>query len=164
MDFESTLDFDAIERDVLKWINRARTEPSRIIGELTKLGLHLRGKIYTNPETLERTEIKEGISAVQEALKFLRDQRPLPALKHSASLQQAAREHAADVGTAGDLRHESENGDSLDDRISRHAVWQYAVAENLNVLDTTGKDVVLSFVLDDGNASRNQRQNLFNPE
>lgn len=69
-----------------------------------------------------------------------------------------------DIGTSGDLTHDSENGDTLSDRIKRHADWNFAIGEVLNVMDYSGKDIVLSLILDDGNPSRSQRKTLFNPE
>ena len=79
-------------------------------------------------------------------------------------LEQSAREHVVDLGTSGELGHLSENGESLAERISRHAQWRVAIAENISVMDKTGRDIVISFILDDGNPSRSQRGNLFNEE
>lgn len=85
-------------------------------------------------------------------------------LIESGCLYQSAKEHAVDIGSSGELTHESETGDSLSDRIRRHADWNFAIAENLSVMDMTGKDIVMSFIIDDGNPTKNQRKNIFNAE
>lgn len=61
MNETSTMNFEGIEAETFKWMNRARTDPSTIIEELTQIGLNTQGSIYTNPKTLERTELREVI-------------------------------------------------------------------------------------------------------
>ncbi len=94
----------------------------------------------------------------------MKDQEAMIPLSFMPCLEQSSREHAVDIGESGELSHTSENGDLLADRIGRHADWSVAIAENLSVMDKTGRDIVMGFILDDGNKSRSQRLNLFNPE
>ena len=90
--------------------------------------------------------------------------KPINKLKVIKCLEQSAKEHAVDIGTSGDISHLSENGETLSQRIKRHAYWNFAIAENIGVMDSTGKEITLSFILDDGNPSRSQRKNIFNEE
>lgn len=94
----------------------------------------------------------------------MQQQEPMIPMSFMPCLEQSAREHAVDIGTSGELSHTSENGEDLEDRICRHAKWNVAIAENLSVMDKTGRDIVMGFILDDGNKSRSQRLNLFNEE
>lgn len=49
-------------------------------------------------------------------------------------------------------------------RMERYGDWNKAIAENISFSEKTGKDIVLQFIIDDGNSSRGQRKNIFNPE
>lgn len=55
------MDYRAIEQNAIKWLNRARNEPDRIILELEIMLNSLKGNIYRNPKTGERFEVKEVI-------------------------------------------------------------------------------------------------------
>lgn len=94
----------------------------------------------------------------------MRNVRPMKSLLDSKCLYQSAKEHAVDIGSAGEITHESETGDTLSDRIRRHAKWNFAIAENISVVESTGKDIVIAFIIDDGNSTRDQRKNIFNLE
>lgn len=59
MNEASTADFEKVEIDTMKWMNRARTDPGRIIEELREIGLNTHDSIYTNPKTKEKTHLRE---------------------------------------------------------------------------------------------------------
>lgn len=101
---------------------------------------------------------------VLEAIDFLQNISPVKPLINKACLKQSAKEHAVELGLSGTLTHLSENGETLTDRINKHGVWDVAVAENISVIDRTPREIIISFILDDGNNSRCQRLNLFNEE
>jgi uncharacterized protein YkwD len=49
-------------------------------------------------------------------------------------------------------------------QMERYGEWNKAIAENISFSEKTGKDIVLQFIIDDGNSSRGQRKNIFNSE
>lgn len=50
------------------------------------------------------------------------------------------------------------------DRIERYGSWHRAISENISFSEVTGKNIVLQFLVDDGNESRSHRRNIFNAD
>ena len=106
----------------------------------------------------------EGVSAVDEAIAFLRRQRPLAPLSPAQALALAAGEHAQDQARSGGVGHESRDGTSFDQRIESHVAWRGAVAEDIAYGEATAEKVVRQLIVDDGVADRGHRTNIFDPE
>jgi len=52
----------------------------------------------------------------------------------------------------------------MSERMERYGQWNRAIAENISFSEKTGKDIIIQFIIDDGNPSRGHRKNLFNPD
>lgn len=101
---------------------------------------------------------------MHEAIAFLKVITPVAPLRLSKGLTQASRDHAYDVGPKGEVSHTGSDESSMSQRMERYGEWNKAIAENISFSEKTGKDIVLQFIIDDGNSSRGQRKNIFNPE
>jgi uncharacterized protein YkwD len=121
-------------------------------------------KVYHDPHSTIRFNLHEGESAVREAIEYLRSLKPRCALQPVAELQRAAELLSSDLGRSGETGHVTSDGANVKSRVEKFGRWSGAVAENLSVADCTGKSVVTSMIIDDGNASRSQRKNLFHEE
>ena len=53
------MDYFKIEREVFKWLNRARTSPGSMVPYLREMLPHLKEGIYTNPYDKTRVELRE---------------------------------------------------------------------------------------------------------
>lgn len=152
------------------WVNRARANPMSMVQELKELLACFQGKTYRDPETLVSVQTNEvamgeqGRDAVFEAIATLKTQAPLPPLKLSRGLTQAARDHCYDIGPQGGASHVGSDGSTMTDRIEKYGRWHRAISENISFSETSGRSIVLQFLVDDGNESRSHRKNLFNPE
>jgi len=62
------------------------------------------------------------------------------------------------------VSHTGSDQSSMSQRMERYGEWNKAIAENISFSEKTGKDIVLQFIIDDGNSSRGQRKNIFNAE
>ena len=156
------VDFAALERGIVEEVNLARTNPGAYAAWLNGQRPHYRGTQLRRPgETPIRT--KEGLAAVDEAIRWLGQQRPVGVLGFSRGLSLAARDLTAPQGASGGFGHTGPDGSSPSDRIERHGRWESLIGENVAYGQRTARDVVAAFIVDDGVPGRGHRKNLFNP-
>jgi uncharacterized protein YkwD len=110
-------------------------------------------------ETSSSLRTHEGVRAVDEAIRFLRDAQPRPQLALSPGLCRAAADHCRDQAN-GAMGH---NGSNPASRINRYGKWQGAWAENIAYGKRSARDIVLALIIDDGVRGRGHRKNIFNP-
>lgn len=156
------VDFAALEKGIAEEVNLARTNPAAYAAWLKGQRPHYRGTLLRRPgETTIRS--KEGLAAVDEAIRWLGKQRPVDALGLSRGLSLAARDLVAPQGASGGFGHTGPDGSSPSDRIERHGQWDSVIGENVAYGQRTARDVVAAFIVDDGVPGRGHRKNLFNP-
>ncbi len=109
-----------------------------------------------------RIRTKEGIGAVDEAIRFLRSVPPLSALMLSNGMCRAAADHCAEQ-VGGEMGHAGRSSRNPADRINRYGSWSGAWGENIAYGKSTARDVVLALIIDDGLRGRKHRKNIFNP-
>jgi len=105
---------------------------------------------------------REGRAAVQEAIDFLRQQGAIRSLEASTLVAQAAHSHSQDQAN-GALGHTGSDGSTPGDRIARTGVLHTASGENIAYGSTTGQEVILDLIVDDGVPDRGHRVNIFAP-
>ena len=80
-------------------------------------------------------------------------------------LCRAAEDHVADIGPKGILSHTGSDKSSYKVRVERHCKWGGSIFEAINYGPREqAKDVVISWVVDDGVPKRVHRTNLLSPE
>ena len=156
-------DFHKLEQEVVKELNLARTTPRTYSSYLKDMGRYFHGKELRRPgETIILTE--EGNTAVVEAIKFLKNVKPISPLKLSKGMSRGALDHVEVQGKSGTIGHGSGEGNQPWERISRYGTWQKTVGENIAYGWTRPRDVVMSLIIDDGIPGRGHRKNIFNPD
>ncbi len=90
---------------VLAEINLARTSPRTYAGFLREFRGMFRGKYFVLPGSDTRMQTNEGVKAVDEAIKVLSRQKPLPPLAWSDGLAAAAAELVKEQGESGAIGH-----------------------------------------------------------
>lgn len=150
----------AAEAGVLRELNLARTQPALYASCLQELLGRFQGKdvVFTHGRMV-RTH--EGPAAVEEAIRFLKSQAPLPPLEASAGLTLGARDHARDQGRTGLTGHDGSDGSQPADRVSRHGRWLETVGENIAYGPENPRDIVMALIIDDGVPARGHRTNLY---
>ena len=106
-------------------------------------------------------ETFEGVQGVEEAIRFLTLQKPVPELIYSEELSKAAKDHAKDIGENSLTGHDGSKGSMLSDRIERYIEWDDLCAENIDLGFKVADNIILNILIDDGADERNQRINLF---
>jgi hypothetical protein len=152
----------ATELGIVNEMNLARRDPvgyARLIEERLR---YYDGKVLRLPGTLIlRTE--EGTSAVEEAVRALRAQRPVGPLAPAPGMTTSARDHVRDQGPKGAVGHDSSDGSTFDDRVRRYGRWGISLTENISYGPSTARDVVIDLIVDDGVKDRGHRHNIFDP-
>ncbi len=152
-----------LEKEILREINLARTQPAKYADVLEQMKSYYEGKLFKRPGE-ETVLTEEGSSAVEEAVRFLRKVKPLPPLVPSRGLSSAARDHVREQGPRGAIGHRSRDGSSIADRIKRYGRWQTAFGENISYGESHARMIVAVWIIDDGVPERGHRDNLFNAD
>jgi len=146
---------------VLAEMNLARTKPRTYAGFLRKFRGQFRGKDYVLPGSTPLIQTSEGVKAVDEAVKFLSRQKPLPPLAWSDGLASAAAELAEEQGRTGALGHTGRQSGGMRERIERHGKWERQIAENIGYGPKDARNMVMQLIIDDGVTDRGHRKNTF---
>jgi hypothetical protein len=147
--------------EVVREMNLARQHPDLYAAYLEELRGSFRRSLLILPGgTMLR--FREGIAAVDEAIRFLRRTRPLSPLTFSSGISLAAAEHVADQ-SSGASGHGGSDRSDPGERMNRHGTWSLLWGENISYGKSSARDVVIALLIDDGLRSRKHRRNIFNP-
>lgn len=149
----------ALEQDVLKEINLARTRPAEYAAYLAQLRPYFNGKEYRRPG-MPVLLTQEGAQALDEAISALRAAQPAPALSLSQGMCSGARELVKDQGGTDVTGHKGKDGSFCEQRAQRFGTWKEPIGENLSYGNDTARERVLTLLIDDGFASRGHRKRL----
>lgn len=154
-------DDSASGRAVIREMNLARQNPALYATFVKELRSRMSGNVLVLPGgTQVRT--KEGTAALDEAIRFLQDAQPLPALTFSPGMSRAAADHCADQANGG-FGHEGRDRSHAGQRIARYGNFTGGWAENISYGKASARDAVLALIIDDGLPARKHRKNIFNP-
>ena len=151
-----------LEREVIDELNFARMQPSEYADYLIAYS-----ELFVGRELRERGEItvltREGRSAVNEAIRFLRNQKPLPYLIASKGMSKAAEDMVRMQGTTSQIGHKGRDGSSFADRVSRYGTWEGSCSENIDYGNNNARRIVMALIIDDGVSNRGHWKSIFNP-
>jgi len=151
-----------LERDVVDELNFARTHPSDYSVYLIEYS-----KLFVGRELREDGETtiltKEGKSAVNEAIRFLRNQKPLSYLIASKGMSKGAEDMVSMQETTTQIGHNGRDGSTFAERISRYGKWDGSCSENIDYGNNKARRIVMALIIDDGVSNRGHRKSIFNP-
>ena len=149
-----------LEDAVLAEINYVRAHPHDYADELRRYREFFDGRVVRLPGDQIGQMMREGTSAVDDAIAFLDRQAPLPPLAQGQVLALAARDLAKEQGETGDSGHRSANGESPGERVKQRG-GDIFVGETISYGYDTPDAVVRQLVIDDGVPSRGHRGLIF---
>jgi uncharacterized protein YkwD len=149
--------------DVLTEINYARANPQRYAGELRDYRRLYDGRLVADDPQNGGHLTREGVAAVDEAIRVLERQPPLPPLAFAPVLAEAAQDHADEQGPQGLVGHQSPSGASPSARVVARGGGPY-VAETISYGSATPEAVVRQLIIDDGVADRGHRKVVFSSD
>jgi len=158
-----TLNFPELDQQVIEEHNKIRTNPSSYIEKLQNSLKYFRSNVFSKPGE-DPIQTYEGKAAVEEAIEFLKRQKPVSAFLTDERLNSACLDHINDIGPKGQSTHESSDGKNLSDRIEKYCEWDGACFENLDFGTNFAENIIFNFLVDDGIPERSQRKNMFNAD
>lgn len=151
------------ENAILREHNLARSDPAGYAKIVAEWRDYYRGRRRFLPGRLP-VWTNEGVEAVEEAIRFLLVQEPVPPLAASQGLSRAARDHVRDTGPNGGMGHIGSDRTEPADRVSRYGKWYGRVGENITYGGYDARELIIRLIIDDGIEDRGHRRNLFNPQ
>lgn len=153
----------ALEKAVLAEINFARENPQEYVKFLEEYKKLFKGNTVYLSNFL-RIETKEGTAVVDEAIEFIKQQPKLSPYTFSDGLNLAAAAHMKDLSENFRLGHKGKDGSLPPVRLNRFGKVTGALSENIAYFTETARDIVISWILDDGTPNRAHRKNIFSPK
>lgn len=152
-------------KDIFKILNDFRKNPKIFAKHLEKLKTHLdkESNVLSEPGKIQ-VQMVEGDLVFNEAIQFLNSVGLLKPFIWDDSLALSAMEHVLDIGPKGLLSYQSSDGTEPEERISKYGQYVDSLGENIDFGPNDAIGVIVSLTLDDGEADRPHRENLFKPE
>lgn len=148
-----------LARGILDQLNFARTNPQGFAATLEALLPLYEGNLLRRPGEIAIRTV-EGRAAVEEAIRVMRAQSPLPALSWSDGMARGALDHALDLGSKGAVGHVGSDGSSPSSRVNRYGQWVGSISENIAFGPRRALDIVQDLIIDDGIPDRGHRRNI----
>jgi len=148
------------EQDLFNEINQVRAHPELYVTYLKKMRPLFVGKVYK--KTLET---QEGWAAVEDAIAYLLTLKAQSPFTMSQGLNKAAAAHIKDQGKSGSTGHmTTRSGAMIEDRVKPFGTWEGTIGENLTYGRESARERVLTWLIDDGFATRGHRKRVMSAD
>jgi uncharacterized protein YkwD len=152
----------AIEKDVVLEMNKVRSNPKKYAELYIQPKLrYYSGNNYSEPGKITIVT-QEGKSAVENCVSALSRMQGVPLLTPELGLSLGTKDHTLDQGKTGKTGHDGSDKSTPFTRITRYGKGYKTAGENLAYGSTTGRDIVVDLLIDDGVPSRGHRANIMN--
>jgi uncharacterized protein YkwD len=153
-----------IEKDVVLEMNKVRTDPKKYAELYIQTELrYYNGNLYQKAGQIA-IQTQEGKKAVEGCVTALSRMKGVQILTPELGLSLGAKDHTADQGKSGKTGHNGNDKSTPFTRINRYGKGYTAAGENLAYGPTTGRDIVVQLLIDDGVPSRGHRTNIMNKD
>lgn len=146
-----------VEKNVVLEMNMVRSNPKKY----AEMYIEPRTKRFSGNIYNGNLMTNEGVSVVNECIKFMSSQKSLPILKPSKGLTQAAKDHSTTQSLTDKTGHDGTDGSDPFERMKRYGTFSTA-GENIDYGATSAREIVVSLLIDDGVKSRGHRKNIMN--
>ena len=153
----------SLEKEVIYEINLFRSNPADYSKKyIAPLEQYYERKILHYPGD-KSIKTQEGISALKECVRELKNESARPLLHPNEYLTLAANDHQSDQQKTGRTGHQGSDRSNLKERIERYGTWQELIGENIAYGNTSARQIVVFLLIDDGVRNRGHRKTLLNP-
>ena len=150
---------EQIKKEVILETNRVRTNPKAYIPILERYLENFDDNILTRPDKNECIETQEGPKAYKEAIEFLKNQRPINEIEFDEQASKVAEEYAKILSSGDDDHGDDES--HIEERVAKYLDYDFAISECIDFGGSTGIEVIVNLLVDDGVKLRTHRENLF---
>ena len=150
---------ERIKREVIAESNRIRTNPKAYIPILEDYLSNFDGNQLRLPDKNEILETEEGPMAYKEAIEFLKNQKPINVIEYDEEASKVALEYSKFLSNSKEGQVEDEN--QIEQRVEKYLDYDYSISENIDFGGSTGVEVIVNLLVDDGVKNRTHRENLF---
>jgi uncharacterized protein YkwD len=147
------------EQDLFNEINQVRAHPELYVSYLQKMKPLFVGKVYR--KTLET---QEGWAAVEDAIAYLGTLQPQTPFTMSQGLSKAAAAHMHDQASGATGHKTAGSGWMIEDRVKPFGTWEGSIGENLTYGRESARERVLTWLIDDGFATRGHRKRIMSAD
>ncbi len=152
-------EFPINPEEVLREINELRESPSVYASKMENILECFDDMLFTSPDNFT-VQTSEGKQPVLEAIRELRQIKPLPHLQHVECMGLAAQKHAEDLEKTGTLGHIGSDGSKAGERLNRYGQFKIVAGEVIAHHSHSGFGVVSQLLACDGEQSRANRNTL----
>lgn len=153
-----------METALLKEVNAIRSNPLQYVAYLEEYKKSAKGNSFLLPDGVRLTTNEDAKTLIDDAIAELKKMAKASDLGFSSGLIKACKNHQADLKSNYALGHYGKDGSGLEQRLSRFGRAGINVAENLSFGAATPREILMSWILDDGIKSRSHRKNIFSPK
>ena len=150
---------ERIKREVIAESNRIRTNPKAYIPILEEYLKNFDGNLLTLPGKNEILETEEGPRAYKEAIDFLKNQKPINVIEYDEEASKVAQDYSKFLSNSKEDQVEDES--QIEQRVEKYLEYDYSISENIDFGGSTGIEVIVNLLVDDGVKNRTHRDNLF---
>jgi len=151
-------------KEIVTEINRARANPRGFAKYLREWESKFNGNVFSLPNTNIALTTNEGVAAVRDAIGYLERIEPvLVPIKYSEALAMSALDLVKDHGPRGKTGDVLSDGTEPGTRLIKYGSWKKKIAETIAYGPLSAKDVIASWIVDDGHSSRPNRESIFDP-
>jgi len=162
---EEVINFNSIQILLYKELNKLRQDPKSYIPLVQAQMENIKkNNILKKKDSNIPIQTIEGKAAYEDAILFLKEQKPVNPLKKEFKLSYAAQDLVKDIGERGVVSHVDKYGQYTSERIEKYCEWDYCANEVIEVSSKNPQDILISLLVDDGIMERNDRKALFNED
>jgi hypothetical protein len=148
-------------KEIIDYINNLRSNPSKFAEKLEEYIKYFEGQVMKIPEINVQISTQEGDSAFKEAVEFLKKQEPVEPLEGSRALCQIAQEILDKVVDSETGQLEEEEAEKI---IDKHGTFNGRFTRAMDFAGFTSEQIVINFLVCDGDPDRTQREPLLGKE
>ena len=153
-----------VEKDVILEMNKARDNPKKYAELYIQPRLkNYSGRNYSVPGKITRIT-QEGAAAVNNCISSMSRMQSVGLLVPELGMSLAAKDHVQDQGRTRNTGHTGSDRSDPFKRMERYGTWLTTAGENISYGESTGRDIVVALLIDDGVSSRGHRTNIMSKD
>jgi uncharacterized protein YkwD len=153
-----------LEKEIIFEINKLRSNPAKYANDyIAPLAKNYQRNMLYYPGD-KPLQTREGARALNECVRELKKQQPLPLVYPGKGLSRAAEDHVKDQSQTGRIGHNGSDRSNTKIRIERYGQWKVRIAENIAYGGITAQQIVIYLLIDDGVPDRGHRKTFLHPD